>query len=66
MLDWWVIDLIRRKNEAIWSWNYNFGRAYPMPCDKCGALVEMELIEQGNPSTLLKCPECGYVKKQSD
>jgi uncharacterized Zn finger protein len=54
------------KKGAIWSWNYNFGRSYPMPCDKCGALVEMEITASGNPSKLVKCPGCGYVKKKSD
>ena len=58
--------MIGRKKEAIWSWNYNFGKSYPMPCDKCGALVEMEMIAHGNPSIHEKCPECGYVKKKSD
>jgi len=58
--------MIKVKKKAIWSWNYNFGEAYPMPCDKCGALIEMEIIAHGNPSKLVKCPECGYIKKKSD
>ena len=57
--------MIGMKKGAIWSWNYNFGISYPMPCDKCGALAEMEIISHGNPSKLVKCPECGYVKKIS-
>lgn len=55
--------MIDNKREAIWSWNYNYGKAYPMPCDKCGALVEMEIITHGNPNKEVKCPECGFLKK---
>ena len=55
-----------RKKEALWSWNYNFGKPYPMPCEKCGALVEKEIITNGNPSKIEKCPECGYMKKKKD
>ena len=58
--------MIKGEKGAVWSWNYNFGRSYPMPCDKCGALVEMKMTTSGNPSKLVKCPECGYVKKKSD
>lgn len=58
--------MIKKKMGAIWSWNFNFGRPYPMPCDKCGALVEMKIIAHGNPSKIVKCPECGHVKKNSD
>jgi uncharacterized Zn finger protein len=58
--------MIKGKKGAIWSWNYNFGRSYPMPCDKCGELVEMEIISFGNPFKLVKCPVCQYVKKKSN
>jgi len=58
--------MIMRKKEALWSWNYNFGKPYPMPCEKCGALVEKEIITNGNPSKIEKCPECGYMKKKKD
>jgi uncharacterized Zn finger protein len=37
-----------------------------MPCDKCGELVEMEIISFGNPFKLVKCPVCQYVKKKSN
>jgi len=55
--------MIDNKREAIWSWNYNYGKAYPMPCNKCGALVEMEVITHGNPNRQVKCPNCGFLKK---
>jgi uncharacterized Zn finger protein len=58
--------MIAHKKEALWSWNYNFGRSYPMPCDKCGGLVEMEIIAQDNPYIIEKCPECGYVKRKKN
>ena len=55
--------MIDNKREAIWSWNYNYGKAYPMPCDRCGELIEMTIITHGNPKKYVKCPECGYMKK---
>jgi uncharacterized Zn finger protein len=58
--------MIKGKKRAIWSWNYNFGGSYPMPCDKCGTLVKMETTTYGNPSKLVKCPKCGYTKKKID
>ena len=36
-----MINMIKKR--AIWIWNYNFREAYPMPHDKCGALIEMEM-----------------------
>ncbi len=54
------------KTEAIWSWNYNHGKAYPMPCKKCGALVEMEKIGYRNRMMHVRCPECGYEEQRSD
>lgn len=59
-----MINMIKVKKRAIWSWNYNFGEAYPMPCDKCGELVEMEMTAYGNPLKYKKCPKCGYVNKK--
>lgn len=51
------------EREAVWSWNYNYGKAYPMPCNTCGALLGMKKITYGNPKKYVKCPECGLVRK---
>ena len=55
---------LMNKDKAIWSWDYNYGKAFPWPCNKCGALVEMEKISIGNPINLVKCPNCGFKQKR--
>lgn len=52
--------------KAIWSWNYNYGKPYPMPCKKCGALVEMEKIGYRSQTMHVRCPECGYEEQRND
>ena len=52
------------RDKAVWSWDYNYGKAYPWPCDKCGALVEMEKISIKNPINLVRCPNCGFKQKR--
>lgn len=56
-----------RKNdsrEAVWSWQYNYGRSYSWPCNRCGALVEMEKIDFQNQPMYVKCPVCNYKKQK--
>jgi len=54
------------KTRAIWSWNYNYRKPYPMPCKKCGSLAGMEKIGYRNQTMHVRCSECGYEEQRSD
>ena len=49
--------------KTVWSWQYNDGRSYPWPCNRCGALVEMEKIVYQNKATYVRCPVCSHKEQ---
>lgn len=46
--------------EAIWSWEYNHGKAYRMPCPRCSSINEQIEVGYLNGTMHVECSDCNF------